>query len=411
LEVLRRVPDGVPHVVIAGGGIAGLATAYYLQQKARQEDVAVTYSLVDSGPVFGGKILTEVTDGFVVEGGPDSFITQKPAALRLCRELGLEDRLIGTNDSRRKVYVLDGGRLQALPDGVMLVVPTKFTPFALSPLISPLGKVRMGMDLFIPARRDGADESLADFIRRRLGQEALDKIAEPLMAGIHVADPERLSVTSTFPRFVDLEQKHGSLIKGMLAQKARAAGVSANGSGRALSVFMTLRGGLREMVEALAARLDGQLLLGRQIVALERVTEDSAGETGGGYLLSLADGRVLRADAVVLAIPSFTAAQLVEPLDPTLAAQLAAIRYVSTATISLGFRRNEFEHPLDGSGFVVSAREKSRLMACTWTSTKFSHRAPAEHVLVRGFVGGPHREHLVDLPDDSLVLCQGSIDG
>jgi len=199
-------------VAIIGGGIAGLATAYYLQEKACQAGLALSYSLIESSPSFGGKIVTDEQDGFVIEGGPDSFITQKPAALRLCRELGLEDRLLGTNDARRKVYVLDRGRLRPLPDGVMLVVPTRFTPFALSPLISLPGKARMGLDLFIPPRREEGDESLADFIRRRLGQEALDKIAEPLMAGIHVADPERLSLQATFPRFIRLEQKYGSLI-------------------------------------------------------------------------------------------------------------------------------------------------------------------------------------------------------
>jgi oxygen-dependent protoporphyrinogen oxidase len=406
------------HVAIVGGGIAGLATAYYLQQKARQADLPLTYSLIESAPAFGGKIRTDVQDGFVIEGGPDSFITQKPAALRLCRELGLGDRLVGTNDAQRKVYVLDGGRLRPLPDGVMLVVPTKFTPFALSPLISLPGKARMGLDLFIPPRRENSDESLANFIRRRLGQEALDKIAEPLMAGIHVADPERLSLQATFPRFIALEQKYGSLIKGMLAQKARSVR-NHNGTGPKLPLFMTLRGGLRELVEALAARLEGELLLGTRVVELERDPGNST-SGDGHYRLGLENGQTLLADAVILATPAYVAASLVEPMHPALAAELRAIRYVSTATVSLGFRRAEFEHPLNGFGFV-SARarpprsvpraegKKSRpssnvsLAACTWTSTKFNGRAPDEHVLVRGFVGGPRHEELVDLPDQTLV--------
>jgi oxygen-dependent protoporphyrinogen oxidase len=374
--------------------------------------------LIESAPAFGGKISTDVQDGFVIEGGPDSFITQKPAALRLCRELGLGDQLVGTNDAQRKVYVLDGGRLRPLPDGVMLVVPTKFTPFALSPLISLPGKVRMGLDLFIPPRRENSDESLADFIRRRLGQEALDKIAEPLMAGIHVADPERLSLQATFPRFIALEQKYGSLIKGMLAQKARSVR-NHNGTGPKLPLFMTLRGGLRELVETLVTHLEGELLPGTRVVELER---DPGGSTSGDgpYRLGLENGQTLLADAVILATPAYVAAGLVEPMHAALAAELRAIRYVSTATVSLGFRRAEFEHPLNGFGFV-SARarqphgasrivgEKSRpsphipLTACTWTSTKFNGRAPDEHVLVRGFVGGPRHEELVDLPDQALV--------
>jgi len=261
----------------------------------------------------------------------------------------------------------------------------------------------MGMDLFIPPRREDSDESLADFIRRRLGQEALDKIAEPLMAGIHVADPERLSLQATFPRFIQLEQKYGSLIKGMLAQKARRAAGNRNGAGNdKLSLFMTLRGGLRELVRALVARLEGDLLLGTGVADLARAQD--------GYQLRLADGRSLVADAVILAIPSFAAADLVSPLHPELAARLRAIRYVSTATISLGFQRAEFEHALNGFGFVVSARDKSKLMACTWTSTKFDARAPGEHVLLRAFVGGPRNEGLVDLPDEELLdLVRGEL--
>jgi oxygen-dependent protoporphyrinogen oxidase len=394
MEHATRNTSHPPHIAIVGGGIAGLATAYYLQQKA------LAFTLIESSPSLGGKISTDVQDGFVIEGGPDSFITQKPAAARLCRELGLEDRLVGTNDDRRKVFVLDGGRLRPLPDGVMLVIPTKFTPFALSPLISLPGKARMGLDLLIPPRRTASDESLADFIRRRLGQEALDKIAEPLMAGIHVADPERLSIQSTFPRFVELERRYGSLIKGMLAQKARARRNGNGSAGRSLPLFMTLRGGLRELVEALAARLEGNVLSGVRVAQLERNPEPAGGER---YRLHLEDGRDLLADAVILAIPAYAAAELVEPLQPALAAKLRTIRYVSTATVSLGFRRDEFEHPLDGFGFVVSRRETTRLMACTWTSTKFSERAPAEHVLVRGFVGGPRHEDLVSLSDAELT--------
>jgi oxygen-dependent protoporphyrinogen oxidase len=395
------------HVAIIGGGITGLATAYYLQERMRQANYPLSYSLIEGAPTLGGKIITDVHDGFVIEGGPDSFITQKPAALRLCRELGLEERLLGTNDAQRKVYVLDGGRLRPLPDGVMLVVPTQFTPFVLSPLISLPGKLRMGLDLLVPPRRQNGDESLADFIRRRLGQEALDKIAEPLMAGIHVADPERLSLQATFPRFIQLEQEHGSLIRGMLARKARAA-QRQTGTGRSQSLFMTLRGGLHELIEALVDRLQGDLRPGVRVVGLERAS-DGLTATPTGYRIRLESGEMLLADTVVLATPAGVAANLVEPMHPALAAELRVMRYVSTATVSLGFRRAEFAHPLDGFGFVVSGREKSRhptghpLMACTWTSTKFDGRASKEHVLLRGFIGGPGYEYLVDLPDEALT--------
>lgn len=388
---------GTRHVVIVGGGIAGLATAYYLQQQARARNQALTYTLVEREPVFGGKITTDAGDGFVIEGGPDSFISQKPWAWQLCHELGLQDRLVGTNDDRRKTYILHRGRLRPLPDGVMLIIPTRFAPFALSPLISPWGKLRMGLDLFIPSRSGDEDESLADFIRRRLGQEALDKIAEPLMAGIYVADPEQLSLQSTFPRFRQLEKKYGSLIKGMLAQKRAAA----NGQAPArpqLSLFMTLRGGLAELVDAIVARLDGELLPGQAVTALD------FDRTGlGPYRVHLSGGQTRRADAVVLALPAYLAAGLLEPHQPALAGQLRTIRYISTATVSLAYNRSEIDHPLDGFGFVVPKSEDCRLMACTWVSTKFDHRAPGDQVLLRAFVGGYKHEALAHLGEAKLA--------
>ncbi|NJN94572.1 MAG: protoporphyrinogen oxidase [Anaerolineales bacterium] len=207
------------HVTIIGGGMAGLATAHYLQKKSRESGIPFEYSLIESAPRLGGKIATDRDGDFIIEGGPDSFITQKPWGTQLCRELGLAERLIPTNDQRRNIYVLVKGKLLPFPGGYRLTVPTEFIPFALSPLISPLGKLRMGMELFIPPRREQGDESLADFIRRRLGNEALDKIAGPVMAGIYVADPERLSLHSTFPMFAEMEQKYGSLIKAMRLSK------------------------------------------------------------------------------------------------------------------------------------------------------------------------------------------------
>ncbi|MFQ5857548.1 MAG: protoporphyrinogen oxidase [Anaerolineae bacterium] len=395
--------------IIVGGGIAGLATTYYLHNKAAEAGTPVDCTLIESEPRFGGKIATTRRDGFVIEGGPDSFITQKPWALELARELGLSDRLLGTNDERRKVYVLSNGRLVELPDGVMLVVPTKITPFVTSSLISWPGKLRMGLDLVIPRRHDDGDESLADFIRRRLGQEALDKIAEPLMAGIHVADPEHLSLQATFPRLIDLERKYGSLIRGMLAAR-RVRPRDGTGKGEIRnpkseirnpkSMFVSLRGGLAELVSALVDHLNQhvRLLAGRRV---ERVDFRPNGPSAYGVKLS--DGTTLQADAVVLATPAFVAANLVATFNPQLAAGLRQIRYVSTATISLGFCRSDFGHPLDGFGFVIPSSESRKIAACTWTSAKFDHRAPDDHVLLRTFVGGAHDEHLVDLDDDTMI--------
>jgi len=386
----------IRHVVIVGGGIVGLATAYYLQEEARAAGLPLTYTLLESDRTLGGKIVTEHVDGFVIEGGPDCFLRRKPWAADLCRRLGLGDELMGTNDARRKVFVLNRGRLTPLPDGVMLIVPTRITPFLTSPLISWPGKVRMGLDLFIPPRRDDGDESVASFVRRRLGQEALEKIAEPLMSGIHVSDPERQSLLGTFPRFRDLELRYGSLIRGMLAARRAARTPRSSDSGPS-SMFITLREGQGQLIQALEHALtSGQIVTGAQVVGLER-------GDGAGYTVRTADGDSFKAHAVVLATPAFVSAELVSGLVSSLADALRSIRYVSTAVISLGFRCADVAHPLDGFGFVVPHRERRRVFGCTWTSTKFHHRAPPEALLLRCFVGGPGREEVVGLSDEELI--------
>lgn len=379
-------------VAIVGGGIAGLATAYFLSQRGGG---TVDYKLIESEPRFGGKIVSAREHGFVVEGGPDSFLTTKPAAIDLCRALGLEDQLIGTNDAGRKVYVWSRGQLQQMPDGVMLIIPTRIMPFVASPLISWPGKLRMGMDVFIPPRRDDGDESLAHFVRRRLGAEALDRIAEPMIAGIYVADAEYLSLKSTFPRFLDMERKYGGLLKGVIAQK-RANRNGKSQSKPAISMFMTLRGGLQDMVDGILSRLNPDALMpGR------RVLQVTPSETG--YNVALSDGACLETDAVVFASPTYATADLVQSFDRPLADSLRGIRYVSTATVSLGYKRSDLIHPLNGFGFVVPRSEKRKILACTWTSTKFNHRAADGYALVRAFIGGAHAEYLAEEGDDSLA--------
>ncbi len=388
-------------VVIIGGGIAGLATAYYLHERGRG---AVDYTLIESAPYLGGKIVSAREKGFIVEGGPDSFLTTKTAALELCRALGLDDQLIGTNDAGRKVFVWSRGKLRAMPDGVMLIIPTKIMPFVQSSLISWQGKLRMGMDALIPPRRDDGDESLSHFVRRRLGAEALDKIAEPMIAGIYVADAENLSLQSTFPRFLDMEKKYGSLLRGVIAQKRASQGNrNGNGSGKpTTSMFMTLRGGLQQLVEAMVARLNQDALVLNRCVMTVKREGDHQGDLGQ-YIVTLNDGTQIRADDVVFATPAYVTADFVQSIDPGLAEKLRAIRYVSTATVSLGFKRSELSHPLDGFGFVVPRSEKRNILACTWSSTKFNDRAPVGYALVRAFIGGAHAEHLVDQDDATLA--------
>lgn len=385
------------NLAVVGGGIAGLATAYYAQKAADESGLPLDITLIEREPVLGGKIRTDTPDGFVIEGGPDSFITQKPWALQLCRELSLGERLVGTNDAQRAVYVLRGGKLRKMPDGMLLIVPTRFLPFVTSDLISWPGKIRMAMELFIPPRQDDSDESLADFIRRRLGEEALDVLAEPLMAGIHVSDAETLSLKATFPRFIEIERKYGSVTRGMIAARKASNNHTKppNGSGQPTTVFMTLHNGLQEIVGAIEGALRGTMITGCGVTRIQ--------PQAGGYTLTLDDGRALAADAVVLATPAFAAAELLREMNAELAEKLDAIRYVSTATVSLGFDAEEFEHPLNGFGFVVPRNEPTRLLACTWTSTKFTHRARPGRVLLRAFIGGPRREEFVDLDDQALV--------
>lgn len=379
-------------VAIVGGGIAGLTTAYYLQTRGQG---AIEYTLIESSERFGGKINSEQVDGFVVEGGPDSFMTQKPTIMELCRELQLDKDLLNTNDIARKVFIWSKGKLRAMPDGVMLIIPTKIMPFLKSSLLSWPGKIRMGLDAFIPQRKSEDDESLAHFIRRRLGKEALSKIAEPMVAGIYVADAETLSLKSALPRFVEMEKKYGSLLRGMLAQK-HAAKNAPKAAKSANSGFVSFKNGLQELVETLVAQLNPAALLSNvSITAVQPV--------GDGYNLLLSNGTNVQAHAIIFATPAYVTAQLVEAFAPTLAAELRQIRYVSTATVSIGFKRSEIAHPLAGFGFVVPRQEKRNLLACTWSSTKFNHRAPDDSVLIRAFIGGATAEKLAEQDEKSLV--------
>jgi oxygen-dependent protoporphyrinogen oxidase len=386
------------HIIIVGGGISGLAAAYHIQEHLLKNNPSLTCTLIDDQKRLGGKILTERHNGFIIEAGPDSFITQKPWALDLCRKLGLANRLIPTNPKQKKIYVYSGGRLHPLPEGLVLMVPTRLMSFLASSLISPLGKLRMAMDLFIPARKDTGDESLADFARRRIGQEALDKIVEPLMAGIYVGKAETLSLASTFPRFKELEQEYGSLIRGLMAKRREAARKNKSGGPPPWTLFMTLQGGVGELVETLVSKLDCiRLETGKRVRAVH------AGQTDTDYRVDLEDGASLMADAVILTTPAFVTAGLIEKMDPLFAQELLEVPYVSTATLSLAYKHSECKHPLDGYGFVVARNEGRKIIACTWTSTKFPNRVPQDHVLIRCFVGGAWQESLVDLEDQDLV--------
>ena len=371
-----------------------MSAAYALSQSGGP---SVACTLVEADPRLGGKILTEQAGGFVIEGGPDSFLSQKPWGIELCRKLGLEGRLIGTNQDRRRTFVYSRGRLEELPEGLALGFPTRLGPFLRSGLLSWPGKLRMGAEVFVPRRRGEGDESLGEFFRRRLGAEALERIIEPLMTGIYAGDAERLSIRATFPRFPDMEREHGSIVRSMLGAK-RLPQASEKKEAPRWTPFVTLRGGLSELVQALTSRLpDVTVCLGRRVRAIR------ARAGGAGYAVLLEDGASLDADALVLATPAFGAAGLLEPLDVTLAGLLGAIPYASTATVTLGYRREGFSHSLDGYGFVIPRVERRTLLASTWSSSKWDHRAPDGSVLIRSYLGGAGRETVLERSDAELV--------
>ena len=405
-------------LVVVGGGVTALAAAHRAVELARERGLDLDVKLVEARRRLGGTIATERADGFLVEAGPDSFMSEKPWALALCRRLGLEGRLVRTDDRFRKVFVWFRGRLHPLPDGFQLLAPTRLAPFVTSSLFSWRGKARMALDLLLP-RGGGAvggdDESLGAFVRRRLGAEALERVAQPLVAGIYTADPDELSVAATMPRFVDVERRHRSVILGLrrgLVQAPGDAGLATSGTSSAIggtssalsgtsgarwSLFVTFADGMETLVRTLADRLpDSAIVLGQRVGALER--------DGAHWRVTSADGARFDADRVILATEAHASARLLRYVDPALAVLLGDIDYAGSATVSLGFRRGEVPHALDGFGFVVPRSEGKALLAATFSSVKYPGRAPAGHVLIRCFLGGTLNAEVLREDDASLVV-------
>jgi protoporphyrinogen/coproporphyrinogen III oxidase len=383
------------NLVVIGGGVTALAAAHRANELARERGVDVDVRIVEARHRLGGTIATERADGFLVEAGPDSFLSEKPWALALCRRLGVEPRLVRTDDRFRKVFVWFRGRLHPLPDGFQLLAPTRLAPFATSPLFSWRGKARMALDLVLPRGRAlGDDESLGAFVRRRLGREALERVAQPLVAGIYTADPEELSVAATMPRFVEVERRHRSVIVGLRRGLAQAP--LPGTSGARWSLFVTFADGMQTLVTTLAERLpDSAVVLGQRVAAIER--------DGARWRVTSAEGARFDADHVILAAEAHVATRLLRYVDPSLATLLGDIEYAGAATVSLGFQRADVPHPLDGFGFVVPRSEGKAVLAATFSSVKYPGRAPAGHVLIRCFLGGALNAAVLDDDDPSLV--------
>lgn len=385
-------------VIVIGGGIAGLSAAYRLLDKAQKEQRQLAITVIEAGDRWGGKITTERKDGFVIEGGPDTFLSTKPWGVDLCRDLGLEERLHGTNPANRNTYVLNSGQLRSLPEGLMMMIPTQFAPMVKTSLLTWPEKARMGLDFFIPAHPLNGDESLGEFVSRRLGRAAYEKLIEPLMSGIYAGDGDQLSLRSTFPYLRDLELKYGGLVKGAIAARQQRMKASPGGSAWK-SIFLTPTSGLAEIVEALEAKLKenhAKLLLKTRVISI------SIGETGT-YIVNTDSRGDLVANGIVLASPAYASGEILSGIAPKLSTELMAIPYVSTATISLAYRESDLPKPLNGYGYVIPRREGRPALACTWTSTKFPHRAPEGHALLRVFVGRAGQEEDLSWNRDDLL--------
>lgn len=381
-------------MVVIGGGVAGLAAAHRLGELARERGLGLEVTLVEARDRLGGVVVTERAGGFLVEGGPDSLVADRPWALALVERLGLGPRLCGTDPRHRRTFLVRHGRLHPLPEGFVLLAPTRWGPWVRSPLLSWRGKARMALDLVLPRGPEAGDESLARFVRRRFGREALERLAGPLVAGVYAADPEGLSLEATFPRFRELERAHRSVILGL--RRVASARERADAAGARWGLFVTLAGGLGELVDALAAGLGPERVrLGWPAGAV--------GRDGAGYRVHGPGGADLAADGVVVAVPAPAAAVLLRPLDGELAAALAAIRYASAVVVALGYPRAAIRHPLDGFGAIVPPGEGRVIRGVTFASVKYPGRAPEGFVLLRAYLGGPEAEAWLGTADEALA--------
>jgi protoporphyrinogen/coproporphyrinogen III oxidase len=382
-------------LVVVGAGISGLAAAHRAVELAREQGRPLDLTVLEGADRVGGTIQTEQRDGFLVEGGPDSFLSEKPWALALCRRIGLEERLIRTDDRFRRTFVVWRGRLHPLPEGFHLLAPTRLGPLLASRLFSWPGKLRMACDLVLPRGGD-PDESLGAFVRRRLGREALERVAQPLVAGIYTADPDELSLSATMPRFAEMERRERSVILALWRAARKAPAQHAGTTGARWSLFVSLARGMDELVQALAARLPAGALRLK-----ERVTGVACED--GRWRIATASGVAHEAAGLVLAPEAHQAARMLRYVDPALTHLLEGIPHASSATVSLAYRRADVRHPLDGFGFVVPHAERRPIIACTFSSVKYPGRAPDGHVLLRVFLGGALNEAVLQGDDATLV--------
>ena len=380
-------------VAIIGGGISGLTAAFHLE-KARALGADLHYSVIEAGQRLGGSMYSDRVEGCLVEAGPDSFLTEKPWALTLCKELGIDDQLIGSNDAQRKTYIVVNNRLIAMPDGLMFMVPTKLVPTAMSPLFSWGTKVRMAQELLHPPRPMENDETVGELVERHFGAQVVDRLADPLLSGVYGGDANKLSARAVLPRFVEMEEKYGSLSKAMLASHNKMRAMAGKQPPRPL--FSSLKDGMQQMVDAIVARLDRSALRLRTRVR-------AVYPQGERWRLAIDMGGNETFDAVILATPANVAGALLEAVDRDLADDLLGVTYSSSVTVTLGYHMDQLKHLPPGFGFLVPRSEGRRMLACTFVHNKFPHRAPADKGILRCFLGGARDEAVLNLTDDEIV--------
>lgn len=396
----------VPRVAVVGAGISGLAAAHRIVELAPQCHLTV----LEARDQIGGVLQTVHTQGYQIELSADNFITTVPWGVELCQRLGLTDQFVQTNPTYRRTFVVYRGRLCPLPEGFLMLAPTRWWPMVVTPLLNPWGKLRAALEYFLPARRTETDESVASFARRRLGQQAYERLVEPLVSAVYGADLEKLSLQATLARFSQMEQQYGSLIRAMRAQRKLRSGSSqstgsttstqaGSESGARYSMFVTLRSGLSSLVQALADRLpEGAVRLHTPVEHLVRAPDGSWKLVLGGQAANTTE----TFDAVILALPAHASARILEPLDPELAQVLASIPYTGTAIVAVAFDQTQVGHPLDGMGAVIPAIEHSPILAISFANRKYPHRAPEGKVLLKAFVGGAKHPELLRLDDQQL---------
>jgi len=397
-------------ILIIGGGVAGLGAAYKVA-RAAAEGHEVDFILLEKDTRLGGKICTEIVrvpsdeDRFVVDGGPDCFLTEKPACHRIAKLTGIFDDELPTDESRKRTWILSRGRLHQMPEGIFMFAPTKFLPFATTGLFSWPGKIRMALDLFIRPKKVSPvelnDETLESFVVRRMGRECLDRLAEPLVGGVHASDPAKMSLAATFPRLLEMEQKYGSLMKGFLAARRKVEEMRrkypAKPGEKPRTFFTSFMNGMQELTDRMADAAGRERLWTGQ-----RVTGLRQGNSGAWSVLR-SDGASIEGDALIIATESWAAEPLVRPVDKFIGDALADIPASSSATVSVAFNEKEVGFDLNAFGVLCPLAEGRALMAATFSSTKWPGRAPAGKVLLRGFVGGPHNQEILKRSDDELV--------